>query len=762
MTRRAGALPLVAAMTWAIAITAVLAPGFALGAAALLCLAVAGTAVWCLRRPARALVVLALALAAAAGTAGVVGAAEPGRAEARALVAGEASVSAHVTVTGRAEQTPSGEVWFDATSRVLTAGRGAMSAAVPVRLGTKAAAGIRIGAQIVVRGAAWAPDPGERAALVLRASGPAEVVAPADGLWAVLAGLRERLAETARTFPPPGSALIPGLAVGDTDAVGEELGAAMTAASLTHLTAVSGANCAIVVGLAFGVAALCRAPRAVRVAAGLGTLTLFVLLVTPEPSVVRAACMAAVAMLAVGLGRPVAGLSLLSITVTVLLILDPWLALSLGFALSVVATASLLVLARPLARGLARWLPMPLALAIAVPLAAQVACAPLVALRDPSVPLLGVVANMLAAPAAPLATVGGFFACLLGFLPALQHLLVGLAWLPAAWIGAVAEAVAAIPGQRVPWLAGPRGALLLVVVGAALVVVVVPVRRLRAPRVIGALILAVATGLVGAQAALVSVAAPWTTPAAWQVAVCDVGQGDALLLRSAGAVALVDTGPDPALLRTCLRSYGVDHLDLLVLTHFDADHAGGAEAVRGAVDVVVHGPPDVDGAVLLGRLEAGGATVRPVVRGDGGELGSARWQVLWPPSPTAAPGNDASVVLHVSGAEIPDTLLLGDLSAEPQARLRSSVTGLGIDVVKVAHHGSADQDDRLYDAIGARLALIPVGAGNDYGHPRARLLELLRATGAVVARTDRDGTLAVWREEDGLRLWRAHEVGPAD
>ena len=152
-------------------------------------------------------------------------------------------------------------------------------------------------------------------------------------------------------LPDPGGGLVPGLAVGDTSRVDAELDAAMKASSLSHLTAVSGANCALVVGLAFAGAAVLGARRGVRVAAGVAALIGFVVLVTPEPSVSRAAAMAGVAMLAVALGRPAVGIAVLCLAVTLLVAFDPWLATSLGFALSTVATASLLLAGATSRRG---------------------------------------------------------------------------------------------------------------------------------------------------------------------------------------------------------------------------------------------------------------------------------------------------------------------------------------------------------------------------------------------------------------------------
>jgi competence protein ComEC len=474
--------------------------------------------------------------------------------------------------------------------------------------------------------------------------------------------------------------------------------------------------------------------------------------------------MASIAMLAAGLGRAGAGFAVLSVAVAVLLMLDPWLALTWGFALSVIATASLLLLAGPLTQSLSRWMPRVIALAVAVPLAAQLACAPLLILLDPHVPVLGVLANMLAGPAAPVATVVGLFACLAAPVPVLQEGLVALAWVPASWIAGVAQTVAGLPGQRMPWIEGPLGVATLAMLCAAVIAVLLfrpGVSRHWMPLRAGSvLVIALAGGLAAGQAALVTVAAPWTVPAGWQIAMCDVGQGDAILLRSADAVALIDTGPDPAPVRQCLDRFAVPRIDLLVLTHFDADHAGGVDAVRGRVGVVWHGPPDADGGRILAALEAAGAARRQVVAGDRGTLGRSQLRVFWPAASVRTPGNDASVAIDVTGGGMPSTLLLGDLSEEAQVRLRGAAALGRYDVVKVAHHGSADQDPELYSAADAPLALIPVGADNDYGHPRATLLDILRAGGSRIARTDTDGAVAVWRDGDGLRLWRERSVTP--
>ncbi len=765
-----------AATAWAVAAAAILLPSWSSGAAITLWVAVAAAfaAVAISRRrtpskrPSTAVLVVILALAAGAAAASHVAFAQPARTQVTAgALSGGRAVDVTATVVGKVERRIDGTLAFDARARSFATGSTRRDADVEivVRVAPEDVdrpAQLDVGAAVIARGTAKPGRPGERAVVTVWASRGVEVTTAPTGVTAAAAALRNGLVAAVDGLPGQGAGLVPGLAVGDTSIVSPQLDAAMKASSLSHLTAVSGANCALVVGIAFAFAALLGASRALRVGVGLAVLVGFVVLVTPEPSVVRAAAMAAVAMLAVLLGRTGAGTAILALAVTVLLVLDPWLAASLGFALSVTATGALLLFARPLAAGLARWMPRPLALALSIPLAAQLACGPLLVLIEPSVPVYGVLANLLAEPAAPAATVLGLAACLAMPVPWLQSGLAALAWLPASWIAATADTVASLPADALPWLEGWPGAAALAVVGVAIgAIVVLPnggsgVRRaLRGGSVV---LVAVLSGGALGSAALASVAGPRTVPRDWAVLACDVGQGDAVLLRSAGTVALVDTGPEPEDLTACLDRVGVSRVDLLVLTHWDLDHRGGVPAVVGRVVTVLHGPVDAVGAAVLRSLTDAGARSVEGSAGMSGKLGEATWRVLWPKpggSRGFGVGNDSSVVLDVRGGPIPPTLLLGDLSASPQQALAASgALAPPYAIVKVAHHGSADQDAALYAEAAPAVALITVGAGNDYGHPRDETLAVLDGVGARIARTDRDGIVALWAGRAGVTAWR--------
>ncbi|UYN84051.1 MAG: ComEC/Rec2 family competence protein [Microcella sp.] len=600
----------------------------------------------------------------------------------------------------------------------------------------------------------------ERVALVRSVSPLQPVGAPAP-LLAVTDDLRAGFLDLMQPFDGDGADLLPGLAIGDTTAVSDELDSAMKRSALSHLVAVSGSNCAIVVGLVLGVGTLARWPRPVRVVVALLALGGFVVLVTPEPSVVRAAVMAAVVLLALVSGRPARGLPVLGLAVLGIVALDPWISREYGFSLSVLATAALLVLAGPIAEKLRRVMPAPVSLWIAVPLAAQLACQPVLIMLAPEVPLSGVLANILAAPAAPIATIVGMIACLLApIVPPIAALVAAIAWVPSAWIAGVAHVSSGLPGALLPWPEGLGGALLLGgLTAAGLLAAGVPARlgTVAVRRAIAALLVVSIVVIMGATA---GVAALRTLgrPHDWVYAQCDVGQGDAVLVRSGDEVALIDTGPRAEPLRSCLSALGVHHIDLLVLTHFDLDHVGAVDVVAGRVDRVIVGPTgrEFDEGVVAALLDAG-AQVDTVADGERGMLGDCAWRVLWPPTHRGIdPGNDASIVLAIGGpgSSCPSMLALGDLDETTQ-RMLASTHDLGrFDVVKVSHHGSPDQYLELYRAVAAPVALIGVGAGNGYGHPAPGLLAELEGLGAVLGRSDEHGLVLVSTGEAGLRVWR--------
>jgi competence protein ComEC len=594
------------------------------------------------------------------------------------------------------------------------------------------------------------PGDGDVAALV-RPSGEPAVVAEPDVWWDAASAVRRSVRAAVAGRDADARELVPALVVGDDGGLDPDLADDFRTTGLTHLLAVSGTNLTLVVGflLVLGRWLGVRGPW--LYALGVLGIVGFVLTARAEPSVVRAAAMGAVALVGMGRNGRSRGVRGLGVAVLGLLLVWPRLAVTPGFALSALATAGILLLAPVWRDALMRWTPRWAAEAVSVPLAAQVACTPVVAAISGQVSLVAVGANLLAAPAVAPATVLGLGGGLLGLVwdPLGVAVAAPAAW-SAGWIIAVARWGAGVPTAAVEWGTGPVPLALL----TALCLLSVPL----APRLLGRPATTLAcTGLL-VVVMLVRPPSPGWPPRGWVLAMCDVGQGDALVLRAGPRSAVVvDAGPEPAPTDACLDRLEVTAVPLLVLTHFHADHVGG---VAGVLDDREVG--EVEGTGLLDPPEGARATGRavgqepaPAAYGLTRRVGEVTLQTVWP-RPGAGPGdpaesapNNASVVLvaEVAGVRV---LLTGDVEPSAQRALARDLAGLHVDVLKVPHHGSRHQDLDWLTSLRARLALVSVGADNDYGHPAPDLLSALSAAGASVWRTDVSGDVVVVVEDGEL------------
>lgn len=570
-----------------------------------------------------------------------------------------------------------------------------------------------------------------------------------DGAARVRAGVRGSVAG----IPPNPRALVPALVDGDDGGMSASLVTDLQTCGLTHLSAVSGTNLTLVVGFLLVIARWVGVRARGLVLVGAFGVAGFVLLARPEPSVLRAAAMGSVALLGLGSRGPDQGVRALGIALLVLLALDPWLAVSPGFTLSALATLGILLVAPPMRDALDDWLPRWAAEAFAVPVAAQLACTPVVAAISGQVSLVAVLANLVVAivvgPATVLGLVGGL---LMLVLPALGTACGWAAGLCASWIIVVATRMARLPTAAVDW--SPNGAAIAVLAVLCLRLAVAAPRLMRRPGWSGALSVLLVVVMIR------PLPSPGWPPTGWVLVACDVGQGDGLVLHADSRTAVVvDAGPDPVPMSRCLDRLGVRRVAVVVLTHFHADHVAGLPAVLtnhhvGEVDVTGLAEPAYGADQVRRWAAAAGVPVRVPVYGEVRRVGALTWQVIGPERALSSGehggehgeegsvANNASLVLLVRTHGI-RLLLGGDMEPEAQQRLERALPGLRVDVLKVPHHGSRYQDPSLLTRLGARLAVVSVGRDNDYGHPSAITLRLLRGAGMTVERTDRAGDVAV-------------------
>jgi len=617
------------------------------------------------------------------------------------------------------------------------------------------------GTKIAATGRLDPVRPGTKLAAYLTAlTSPRIRAGPPRYQW-LASALRQRLVQALARTPRDARALVPGLALGDTRAVPPELVTAMRTAGLSHLVAVSGANVTILLALVF--AALARASRRVQVAGAVLALAAFVVVVRPQPSVLRASAMGLVLLLGILGRRKTDAINALGVAVIVLVITDPLISATYGFALSVFATGGLLVgsgkMRNVLSARLPKAIPGWLVDGLVVTLCAQCAVLPILLQLGATFSLAAIPANLLAVPLASVTMVLGLILTSVAVIsvPVAQV----VAWLvavPAVAIGVIARIASSATFLVVPVPSGLLGTVFATIFLVAVIFSFTRWNRFNANQ-----------KSIFAVTAVLAISSMWIHPVVqlrmwppnnWLIVSCDVGQGDATVINLGNHQAIVvDVGPDPILLDQCLTGLHIKAIPLLVLTHFHADHVAGLDAVfRGRkvamIRVTSLTEPPLTANFVASLLASKSRNAQVVTAGEHLVIGPVDIQCLWPAKLIRGQGSDANNASIVLLATIKGHtfLLAGDVEAPAQKAMAQSYHLPQVEVLKMAHHGSRNQDGQFAQELAPNIAFISVGKNNGYGHPAAETLALYQLLGTKIYRTDRSGNLAIVESDGRLQV----------
>jgi competence protein ComEC len=588
-----------------------------------------------------------------------------------------------------------------------------------------------------------------------------------------------------RILPEPEASLLTGVLLGNEGGISSELKEDFKATGASHVIAISGFNISIICALMMATIGRVVVDR--RLAAGIAMLgvAVYTLLVGADAAVVRAAAMGAVTLLGLMANRTGVALNTLAIAALAMMAFDPHMLKDVGFQLSVAATLGLILYAKPFesvtyrlltprfsserAKQIVGWISE----ALLLTLAAQILTTPLILWHFGRLSVVSLLTNVLILPIQSLVMVFGGAALVVGL--ALEPLGRVVGWGAYPWLNwtiRVVEWTARFPYASVPLELSDLGLLALyALIGLLSILALLDLEPRRALwQTLRARLSLTAT--MGGMALVTTVA--WFAVLQFpddklHVTFLDVGQGDAIFIETpGGAQILVDGGPDGSAVLSELgrqMPFWDRTLDLVVLTHPDADHLTGLIAVleRYGVRAVVagHAPHKTD---LLQTWETALATGGALpIQGQAGtrlELSDDITLDILHPVPNsstanedeinASTTNDNSVVMRLVYRNVA-FLLPGDVEAEVEQRLVRSGAYLRSTVIKVPHHGSKTSSSQAFLAAAQpQVAVISVGADNDFGHPSRDVLQRLQDTPHVY-RTDRDGCVTI--SSDGHKLW---------
>lgn len=555
---------------------------------------------------------------------------------------------------------------------------------------------------------------------------------------------RNMLSLYQRSLPQKTSALLAGICLGSKDELPKDTLRLFSDTGLSHVLAVSGLHMAVVYGAAKRLLDGVRATAGISAAAGSLIVIFYSFMAGLSPSVMRAAITIIVYLIGQGIGRKADSLNSLGLAATVLLILNPLYAFSVGFQLSFAATLGILLFFKDVKQFLNR-LPGIFRDPLAVVISAQLMVSPFLVYYFNRISVGGFIANLLVVPMVGIILVTGFMSGLVGLVfPGIGAILLKI---PGALLVLVEFIITLthklpISVATVPSL--PLWSYLAYFIALAIIFWPIP-RFSGKPKAAAAILL------------LIMAATPvFLEKGTLEVTFIDVGQGDSIFVRSPkGNTVLIDAGGTPRffagdydtgsdVVMPFLYSRGTDSIDVVVVSHFDDDHAGGLVSILENIKVglLVYGHKS-DTPLYSELMEAAGANnvnVLSVGRGDEFCLDDVVFEVLGPDKNRVSESeNDNSVILRLSYKGI-SFLFTGDLEAQGEAELISAYNDVRTFVLKVGHHGSSTSTSKEFlSRTSPAFGVISVGAQNVYGHPTSEVLERLFDNGVRVLRTDQKG-----------------------
>jgi len=576
-------------------------------------------------------------------------------------------------------------------------------------------------------------------------------------IWSVVHGIRRHIFHTVERYvPAKQQGMLLALLLGDRGLIDEETAIAFRRAGITHILAVSGLHTGIVLLVLYVL--LLRLPLRYRVPLIIIGLLGYALLTGLHPPVVRAGFIAAVYLLGLLLQRQSHPVNAIAIAAAGILLFDPQSLFTVSFQLSFLAALSIALFYSKIMAFFSRWEKLEqssflrgIAGLLAVSIAAQLGTTPVILGVFGGFSVVSVLTNLVAVPAAFLAVVSSCIGLILGagWQPAAE------VFIRAALVGTASLDYAGSLARYLPWSeihfpAAPAWiwALYIAVIGY-LGFGKSSLRRRALISVAAIIVASVTAGLISHLS---------EDDGDLEIAFLDVGQGDATLITTpSGAHILIDTGPNymssdagRRVVLPYLHTRGINRLEALVLTHADADHIGGADAILSDVSV---------GCMYYSALWESSEATRAVdsivsikgIRTRRTHAGMniavdslVRLYVLSPDSSTRNDDSDnnTSIVLLLQYGNT-SALFMGDADAMIERRIAAMFGDfIDVDILKAGHHGSASSSGKEFvSLVSPDYSIISCGRNNRYRHPDTRVLKTMSNAKSQVLRTDVDGTI---------------------